>query len=513
MARKYNYYGFIENATRHRHSADILFETIKPLQAPAAFHHKYPDGSQISVTKIADDIEVADIWGVRTGKKRKRKWVLLYTPAPRPDPQDWPGWIEADRDTLVATNFLDDFSLLGFGMPFYGDFNTVVPEPVPVPITSRVVQGGWWASSVSYFDTGHGWYLGLDWRAIGVEHSGIRHQTILNYTFPYNLFHPKTIVNWSESGTKKWIGGKFINYVPNFLNPVPPETDSDTSPPLALPTYTPGAVGSYHAHGEGLISWESLYMLGFWKVEWTFWTPSTILDLDNYCGFYDYYSWDSAYGSNLLNPFWSTIIDDSFNISGFTSAQNEVYLANCGGTADHVVFPHASDEYRRLYIYDPDGDPGGYSVASITYETHFAGKYEGVYFDDIVGTASWSGTEGWVGSWGGDNVFPWMARMYHKDDLLEGEEGEELPSKHHLIIASWFVGPAEGPSGAHKVPYCYSGIQQTVYRMIHGNKKVTKAYAASHPGWHNVITINGRTFRAYGDMFAALKGVEEEEEG
>jgi hypothetical protein len=103
-----------------------------------------------------------------------------------------------------------------------------------------------------------------------------------------------------------------------------------------------------------------------------------------------------------------------------------------------------------------------------------------------------------------------MGRFYDKKYLLEGDEGQEQPSEHHLMLASWLSGPAAGgASSTNMIPGC-SGITSTVYRAKHGvTTDITRVYGASHPGWHDVWIDpeSGRTWRAYGDLFASLKKV------
>jgi hypothetical protein len=504
-------------------------------------------GAYIKVSSIFGN-EVAEVFypkikGVpEEVLKRKRimrmkiaqDWTILYAPTPLPDPQDWGGWMESGKSDLIVDNFLNVFGLIGFGWPVWGDFiaegdlSTHVTSP-----TKSCQDGGWvcigygqgvWASPTPSGPA----YRGPIWEAIGIgRNNRSLSQQSFYYTFVNDLIPQQPVTNWTESGSKKWVmagGGyqtKGFVWIPSngFGSPTPPViTEADVTP--AGP-YDPGYALT---HGEGFISWQSMYMLGFWKQEWTPYNPSSYLDNDNYIVFYDKYVYDSSYSATYLSTYGFSFVSnmyewmfpgaDGYYASVWTETMRNDYIASPlgSGSTNNITFPHSEVIHGyfggSITVYDPDSDGAGGSVGTITYETHACGKYEGVAFDEVIGTATFSGTAAWIGSWTGDNIFPFMGRMYAKEDLKEGTTDEhDKTSEHNLLLYSYLKGPAAGgASSTNKVPGC-SGITQTVYRMRHGATNITKTYVASHPGWHTVWTdpSTGRLWRAYGDLFAALK--------
>lgn len=534
MATRIHYFGDVAIATRYKATGEALLESLRRCQPiPSSLKRSFPDGTRIVATRATPEIDTIDIWAEGGVSKEKWVWTLLYAPCPLPDPQDWGGWIECSRETLVATNFLSRFALLAWGDSFYGDFTTDDDlSLIKTNPDAQVTDGGW--CCIGYGDGvavgAPPLYLGPIWQAIGLSRTSRELFTqSYTYTFPNNLVPPVSVQNTTESGRKHWerAGGAYDveGYVSIPSNAFgssshPVCDDSDASPPTPYdPGYTIG-------HVEGYISWESLYMIGFWKWELIAYTPSSYLDENNYIGFYDKYTSDYSSSTSYLGATFTTYISDMYEwlypgadgyyAGWWTEQMRAEYIASDlgSGDTDNISFPHAPTPTGwfsgTMNIYDPDSSDGVNSVGSITYETHVFGKYEGVYFDETIGTATWMGNASWVGSWSGDNVFPWMGRIYDKSSLLEGEEGQEQPSDHHLMIASWLIGaPAGNVSDTLKVPGLDSvGINKTVYWAKHGTDiNVRKEYSASHPGWHDVYTEDGRTWRAYGDLFAALKKV------
>jgi hypothetical protein len=526
----YVYRGDEEAARKLHNLADLQLMKLRNLMS-------FNNLDQYSLTiynKIGAYVKVSSNFGVEVAEifypkikgvpeevlKRKRimrmkiaqDWTILYAPCPLPEPQDWEGWFESGKTNLVVDNFLDLFGLISWGRAIWGDFtvegnvNTVTLFPTP-----SVEYGGW-------VGTGEAWVPGNPTQIAPVTQSVFicrngKTQTRLSYnlTFPYNLVPPVAVSSYSESGTKVWHFGGTSNYagyasIPS--NPIWPEGYACYAPPPVAhtPYPTSGSAGYNRSQGEGYISWQSLYLPGFWKMEWVIYNPSSYLDEDNYVLFYDYYTYTSTTCDTLLEDRRVTVMDASKLGSPYTPQMITEYH-NWGliGLCNYVEFPNEFDGEHHVIIHDPDmstGADGG--VASINYVTHVCGKYEGVWFDEIVGAATWAGTAAWgnSGTWSGDNVFPWMARFYPKEYLREGTSDEpNKTSSHNLLLFSYLTGPAAGyPSSTDKVPGC-TGITNTTYRMRHGDIDVTASYPADHPGWHTVWGA----WKAYGDIFAAAK--------
>jgi hypothetical protein len=456
--------------------------------------------------------------------KTIQDWTLLYAPAPLPDPQDWDGWFDSGKTNLVVDNFLSTFSLIPWGQEVWGDF-TVRGDVTPISSggTYNVTDGGWCLISSSFQPGSPYLYVGPVWQSVGIcRKINIHTVQSYEYTFIGDLISAIPVSNWSESGTKGWCyNGGLYDHPEGFVY-IPSNPYGVTSPPVTSilnavdpPPYSPGYT---MAHGEGYVSWQSLYMEGFWKQEWTSYNPSSYIDSDNYILFYDKYVWDSVYSSSLLSDTTLPCIHDMYSAlyvtpNNYTAQMKSEYLAVLGsGDTNNIDFPNTPGEHN-VTIHDPDQNGVYTSRGLITYETHMCGKYEGVWFDEVIGSASWSGSSAWgtAGAWSGDNVFPWMGRIYHKSSLKEGTSDEpDKTSEHNLMLASYLIGAAAGnPSSTDKVPGC-EAITSVVYRMRHGATSITETYVASHPGWHTVWTdpATGKLWRAYGDLFAALKATE-----
>lgn len=499
-------------------------------------------GAYIKVSSIFGN-EVAEVFypkikGVpEEVLKRKRimrmkvaqDWTILYAPIPPPDPQDWGGWMESGKTDLNVDNFLNIFGLVSWGWPVWSSF-TITGSVLTntTPGTLSVQDGGWWLYSAGHqpgFPTTT--YMGPVWQAIGISRK-ISHRTDQNFTYTFfaDLIPAIAIHNWSESGQKCWTsnGGYFEQEGYVYIPSNPYGAESPPTITLADAREPAGSdPGFSRAEGTGYISWQDPYLLGFWKQEWTVYNPSSLLDNNNYVLFYDKYVWNNSHATSSLPAvgFFPCIIDvygAIYTYSSYSSQMKSEYVSVIGsGSGNHVSFPYYYTDPKlstytyRMWVTDPDaGEFGDNSTGTITYETHMCGKYEGEWFDEVVGSATWYGSGNWGtnGSWSGNNIFPWMGRMYDKSSLKEGTENNpDKTSDHNLLLASWLVGAAAGhPTSTDKVPGC-EGITQVVYRMRHGATVITKTYSASHPGWHTVWTDpDGRLWRAYGDIFAALKG-------
>ena len=495
-------------------------------------------GAYIKVSSIFGN-EVAEVFypkikGVpEEVLKRKRimrmkiaqDWTLLYAPVPAPDAQDWGGWLESGKTDLTVDNFLNTFGLIGFGWPIWGDFVATNISTTNLAGTYSVEDGGWTCPGDVQPGVPSPLYIGMYWIACGICRKITTGNTQnVTYKFPADLVPEISAVNSGSTGQKCWVNDGGIYDHPDGYVWIPSNAYGVTTPPRCTlankrdpawndPGYT-------QQHIEGYISWQSTYMLGFWKQEWTVYNPSSYVDKDNYVLFYDKYVSDSYVSTSRLNDLPTgycnvhAFLYDRSNY--YTSRMKEEYIGVLGsGDCNHITFPftvyNESHFGAQVYVHDPDSNEySDTSRGTITYETHVCGKYEGVYFDEVVGTATWTGAGTWgaSGAWSGNNVFPWMGRMYHKSELKEGTTDEpDKTSEHNLLLYSYLVGPAAGyPSVTDKVPGC-TGITQTVYRMRHGATNITKTYVASHPGWHTVWTdpSTGRLWRAYGDLFAALK--------
>jgi len=541
----YVYRGDEEAARKLHNLADLQLMKLRNLMS-------FNNLDQYSLTiynKIGAYVKVSSNFGVEVAEifypkikgkpeevvKKKRivrmkvaeDWTLLYAPCPLPDPQDWDGWIDAGKDDLGADSFLNEFSLLSFGQPIWGDFTIEGRLDITTyPGDYDVSDGGWFLLSASYqpgtIPPGT-LYVGPVWQSVGICKK-INTRNVVSYTltFPANLVPSISVVNKTESGQKCWTAnGGFYDHPEGFVY-IPSNAYGVTTPPVCTyanrrdPQYwDPGFTTS---SGEGYISWESMYMLGFWKQEWTSYNPSSYLNEDNYVLFYDKYSWSTttstdrliSSGTNYIADVWTAL----HNYGWYTEQMRLEYFAVIGPSGDHVNWAHYIGGDGRLYTIDPDESDYSYtSKGTITYETHMCGKLEGQWFDEVIGSATWNGTASWgaTGAWTGDNIFPWMARIYPKEYLSEATSDEpKKHSEHNLLIVSWLKGAAAGyPSSTDKVPGC-EGITSVTYRLKHGDTDISKTYDASHPGWHDVWTdLNtGRTWRAYGDLFAALKQTE-----
>ena len=531
MAKRIHYFGDINACAKYRHGANMLLNYIDSQDLTyGVFRQNYSDGARVKVNKITPYLQTVDIYAGESKTKKKYEWTLVYAPCPPPDSQLWEGWIECDKEDLIADDWLNAFILLPWAEPLYGDFTTADSvTPVTTNPDDYIQDGGWWVSGWAY-SVYNPPYIGPTQHRIGVtRYNMTKVGSACTYTFPNNLVAPTLLENYLISGVKFFTNGGWatepegFTYIPlNAYGVVPPpDFDPDVPDP-----YSPGYTLT---HAEGLLSWSSTYMIGFWKWELIAYTPASYLDADNYAMFYDYYESDQYSSTSFLSPGFITIIHsvEQFltDTHWFSEEQVDEYVAVIGSDGDHVSFPltyFGSTSYGASYnLYDPDSVNNTGNRASINYETHFIGKYEGVAFDTTIATATWEGTSsiptGWVGTWSGDNAFAWMARIYNKASLLEGSVGQEKASDHHLLIASWLIGPPDGNvSDTLKVPGLVNGvgINRTIYHARWGDGvNVTKSYSASHPGWHDVYTDDkGNTWRAYGDLFAVLKEVKEEED-
>jgi len=542
----YVYRGDEEAARKLHNLADLQLMKLRNLMS-------FNNLDQYSLTiynKIGAYVKVSSNFGVEVAEifypkikgkpeevvKKKRivrmkvaeDWTLLYAPCPLPDPQDWDGWIDAGKDDLGADSFLNEFSLLSFGQPIWGDFVATNISTTNLAGTYSVEDGGWTCPGDVQPGVPSPLYVGMYWLACGICRKITTGNTQnVTYKFPADLVPEISAVNSGSTGKKCWVNDGGIYDHPDGYVYIPSNPYGVTTPPRCTLANKRDPVwndpGYTQQHIEGYISWQSTYMLGFWKQEWTVYNPSSYVDKDNYVLFYDKYVSDSYVSTSRLND----IVTRYCNVHAYlydrtnwyTSQMKEEYIGVLGsGDCNHITFPFTlfNESHFGAHVYVQDPDSSEYSDTSkgeIVYETHMCGKYEGNWFDEIVGTATWNGAGTWgaSGAWSGNNIFPWMARIYPKEYLSEATSDEpKKHSEHNLLIVSWLKGAAAGyPSSTDKVPGC-EGITSVTYRLKHGDTDISKTYDASHPGWHDVWTdLNtGRTWRAYGDLFAALKQTE-----
>lgn len=544
MATKLHYFGDVQIASSHRIHAELLLESLRrslPNTYPTSLKHTYDDGTYVSVQRVSPGVETIDITaGVTTPKKDKMVWTLLYAPSPYPDPQDWPGWIECNRETLVATNFLNAFALILWGNALWDCMGTALTG----------------SSSGSYYETEDcGWgEVGMydmwgspDW-LYASQFAYARKGNHASQNYSVTFYGGSGAVLFSESYTNMQLNDVQIGASGAW---------GEIPAPLAVfhdwgysgdridgsdnYFYFNPNVGNTHREETGYIDWTSTYMLGFWKQEWTIYNPSSYLDDNNWVTFYDKYIVEDAGSGGGMGPLVFTYISDSYwDAPGYGSYWGgrtggayyhlQDYWGKILATGGQIVDKGITSSFYNYYdpsifqwwaeyeVYDPwsfgTAEAGGQVYYRVVYTTTIKGMINGVGFEEILGTAIKTGSD--TGPWSGTNVFPWMGRIYDKKYLLEGDLGEEQPSANNLLIASWLTADAAslpGMGAGWETPGCTdTGIHTTTYFMKHGDLSVTKAYGAVHPGNHDVYTSDpdssmARTWRAYGDLFAALKVV------
>lgn len=428
------------------------------------------------------------------GKKKIQEWTLLYAPCPRPDPQDWPGWIEANKTTLVAEQFNNEWAFMPWGDPIYGE---MTPTVGPTEVST-------------YKDTLNCGYLSVGiekYTSVGFYHDGSR--TSQSHAVDFQGLFSASYANTSESFrvSAMWVDGA-----------------AGGGPP-AIPdlTYnlTGGALYSSE-YSELYVSWQG-QSIGFPKWDLTAYNPSSYLDANNYIFFYDHYTQRNTdfygdlaafrWGTSMARPavmyvpYWMSV----YHYPGEPWATYYTKLSLETSCLTSKFIEEILTEYTSwVTIYDPYvPDPSDAAATSYaTYETIMMGKINGVAFGERIAYATKIGSGAWIGT----TAYPWMGRIYDKKYLKEVIDGAERISENNLLITSYLLGPATGYDSVF--PGASNGITSTVYREMHGSVDVTKTYVVPGyaSGWHDVYTDpnTGRTWRAYGDLFAALGTVKEE---